>query len=257
MRISLGLFLVAALLVPLSSAASGDSGNLNSQNYLSKDDPQIIASLKSHIVYIGESQQARMNGVIRYADSISNGSGVDDLQWIQEDYLMAASSIPLMYTSDQITSARTEMQAQSVRFADESANQLVMFNGNVDSMRAFINDSMLGFDDSFNDPNHTPWLTTARARLTVFNESANDRNVTLSVLRAQGVDVTQAEKISEEINAEHTELMGVLTHKSDLTIEQFNSKVKILNQDFRNAVREYRANMQIQVQFAAIRAIKE
>jgi hypothetical protein len=257
LRISLGLFLIAVLLVPLSSAISGDSGNLNSQNYLAKDDPQIIASLKSHIVYIGESQQARMNGVIRYADSISNGTGVDDLQWIQEDYLMAASSIPLMYTSDQINAARSEMQDQSIRFADQTANQLVFFNGNVDSMRSFINDSMLGFNDSFNDPNHTQWLTTARARLTVFNESANDRNATLSLLKGQGVDVTRAEKISDEINAEHTELMSVLMHKGDITIEQVNSKIRILNQNFRNVIREYRVNMQVQAQFAAVRAIKE
>ena len=247
----MGIVILIALLAPLASAAS-----LNSQNYLAKDDPQIIASLKDHLVYLGESQQARMNGVIQYVNTISNGSGIDDLQWIQDDYLVAASSIPLMYTSDQINAARNEMQYQSVRFSDETADQLVMFNGNVDSMREVINDSMQGFDESFNDPNRTPWLTTARARLTVFNESANDRNVTLSALRAQGVDVTRAEKISEEINAEHAELINVLMHKGDLTIEQFNSKIKMLNQDFRNTIRDYRANMQIQARFAAIQAIR-
>ena len=256
LRISTTLLFIA-LVVPMVTAAYGDSGQLNSQNYLAKDDPQIIAALKSHIVYIGESQQARMNGVIRYADSISNGSGVEELQWVQEDYLTAASSIPLMYTSDQINAARSDMQDQSLRFSDETADLLGKYNGNVDSMRAFINDSMQGFDDSFNDPNHTQWLSTARARLTVFNKSANDRNATLTALKIQGVDVTRAEKISDEINAEHAELMGVLMHRGDLTIEQVNSRIRILNQDFRNTIREYRANMQVQVQFAAIQAIKE
>ena len=256
MKVSTGLLFIA-LLVPMVTIDLREPGQLNSQNYLAKDDPQIIAALKSHIVYIAESQQARMNGVIRYAGTISNSSGVEELRWIQEDYLTAASSIPLMYTSDQINAARLDMQDQSVRFSDETANQLVVFNGNADSMRAFINDSMKGFDDSFNDPNHTQWLTTARARLTVFNESANDRNATLFALKAQGVDVNRAEKISDEINAEHTELMSVLMHKGDVTIEQVNSKIRVLNQDFRNAIRDYRANMQVQVQFAAIQAIKE
>jgi hypothetical protein len=249
--------LLISLLPPLVSAASGDSNSLNSQDYLAKDDPQIVAALKSHVVYLGESQQARMKGVIQYADSISNGSGIDNLQWIKEDYLTAASSIPLMYTSDEINIARNEMQAESIIFADETANQLVMFNGNVESMRGFINNSLQGLDDTFNDPNHTPWLRTARARLTIFNESANDRNMTLNILKVQGVDVTKAEKISDEINAEHPALMSVLMHKGDLTIHQVNSKIKMLNQDFRNVIREYRANMQIQSQFTMIRAIKE
>ncbi len=184
LRISVMLFLLITLVSPLVSASS--SGSLNSQDYLAKDDPQIIAALKSHIVYLGASQQARMDGVIRYAYTISNGTGIDELQWIQEDYLTAASSIPLMYTADEINTARIEMQDQSILFADETANQLVQFNGNVDSMRGFVNESMQGLDESFNDPNHTPWLTTARARLTTFNESANDRNATLDALRASG-----------------------------------------------------------------------
>lgn len=256
MKISLGLLFIA-LLVPMVTVVSGDTGPLNSQNYLTKDDPQVIAALKSHTVYIAESQQARMNGVIRYTDNISNGSGTEELRWIQEDYLSAASSIPLMFTSDEINAARADMQDQSVRFSDETAHQLVAFGGNVDSMRDFTNDSLKGFDDSFNDPNHTQWLSTARARLTVFNESANDRNVTLSELRAQGIDVTQAETISDEINAEHTELISVLRHDGDMTIEEVNSKIKMLNQDFRNTIREYRADMQVRDQFAAIEAIKE
>ncbi len=73
----------------------------------------------------------------------------------------------------------------------------------------------------------------------------------------QGVDVTRAEKISDEINAEHADLMGVLTHRSDMTIQQVNSNVRILNQNFRNVIREYRENVQIQNQFTLMRAIKE
>jgi len=249
--------LLGVLTIPLASAVGGSGSDTGSQTYLAKDDPQIIAALKSNVVYVGESQQARMDGVIRYIDSITNGTGTDELRWIEEDYLTAASTIPLMYTSDEINDARREMQDQSVLFYDTSADQVVMYNGDAGTMRAYINDSLRDFDVTFNDPNRTRWLATGRARLIVFNESANKRNATLFSLSSRGVDTSTAQKISDDINAEHDDLLNALSHKGEVTISSVNSRLKTLNQNFRDAIRQYYANLRIQSQTASILAIKD
>lgn len=249
--------MLSILFIPLAGAIQQYGSDTNSQISLAKDDPQIIAALKSNVVYVGESQQARMNGVIRYIDSISNGTGTDELRWIEEDYLTAASTIPLMYTSDKINSARKEMQDQSVLFSDASANEMVMFGGNTSMMRAFINGSMKDFDASFNDPNRTPWLATGRARLIVFNDSANGRNSTLANLISKGIDVSDAQKISDSINGEYGDLLNALSHKGGVSISTVNSRIKMLNQGFRDAIRRSYADLKIQSQTAEILAIKE
>jgi len=253
----MGLLVLSILFIPLAGAVQQYGSDANSPVPLAKDDPQIIAALKSNVVYVGESQQARMNGVIRYIDSISNGTGTDELRWIQEDYLTAASTIPLLYTSDKINSARKEMQDQSVLFSDTSADEMVLFGVNTSTMRSFINSSMKDFDASFNDPNRTPWLTTGRARLIVFNDSANGRNSTLANLSSKGIDVSEAQNLSDSINAEYGDLLNALSHKGGVSVSAVNSRIKILNQGFRDSIRRSYATLKIQSQTAEILAIKE
>jgi len=220
-----------------------------SQGTLSEDSPEIIQALKSNTVYLGESQEARMNGVIRYIGCLSQGS-VIELGWIREDYLTTASSIPLMDSSAEIDAARQDMQAKSVLFSDETANQIARSGGDPDAMKAYINDSMQALDASTGTANATHWLRSANARMIVFERSARDRNATLAALSEQDVDIAKAQGISDQINGERQELQLVLGHRGEETIKSENSRIRMLNLQFRSAIRECRARLVIQNQIA-------
>jgi hypothetical protein len=211
--------------------------------------------LQSHTVFLSESQEARMNGVIRYIDCASHGSGVTELSWVKEDYLAIASSISLMDTSAEIRAARQEMQDKSVLFADETANQITRSGGSTDAMKRFINDAMQEPDGSGADSNTTHWLRTSDARLTLFDRSAGDRNATLAELAGQGADVAQARAVSDRINAERMSLKSAIFHKGEATIKSENSKLKLLNQQFRNAVRECKVTLAVRNKVMEINAI--
>ena len=128
-----------AIITPVASALVENTDIPPSTGPLDKDNPELISVLKTHTAYVGVMQQARMDGVIAYIDRISDGAGTTNLRWIQDDYLTAASSIPLLYTSDEITAAREEMRAQSIRFSDETNTQMAAFNGNDADLRASTN----------------------------------------------------------------------------------------------------------------------
>ncbi len=250
-RIGICLLILTAVLVPVASAFGE-----NKPQPLAENSPEIISALKNHIVYVGESQEARMDGIIRYIDVISNGAGNLDLEWIQEDYLTAASSIPLMYTAREINDAREEMGRQSLNFANAAQDQVVLFNGNFNIMRDYINDSMIALSDSFVPAKDPSWLARSSARLAVFNASSFERNTTISDFARQGIDVTKAREISDQIDAERTSLENALGHHTNVTIQSVNSNIKFLNQQFRNAILDYRAQLQIKTSVAAINAMK-
>ena len=249
-RISICLLVLTALFVPLVGAMTDTS-----TQPLAEDSPAIISALKNHIVFVGESQEARMDGVIRYVDTLSNGEGMLDLEWIQEDYLTAASSIPLMYTAHEINTAREEMGTQSLNFANRAQDQVVFFKGNFNTMKDYINDSMQALSDSFSSKDPS-WLAKGNARMAVFNASSFERNATLMELAQQGVDVTKARQISSQIDAQRKNLEHALVHSQNATIQSVNSDIKMLNQQFRGTILDYRANLKIVTAAAAINAIK-
>ncbi|MDD1704731.1 MAG: hypothetical protein LUP97_05865 [Methanoregula sp.] len=250
-RIAMCLLVLIALFVPVASAFGE-----NLPRPLAENSPEIISALKNHIVYVGESQEARMNGIIRYIDLISNGAAKIDLEWIQEDYLTQASSIPLMYTAREINAAREEMGKQSLNFANAAQDQLLFFNGNFNTMKDYVNDSMIALSDSFVSARDPQWLARSGARLAVFNASSSERNTTLSDLARQGIDVTKAREISDQIDSQRTNLENALAHRGDVTIQSVNSDIKFLNQQFRNAVLDYRAQLRIMTSVATVSAMK-
>jgi hypothetical protein len=256
-RMGFCCLILAGIFIPLAGALSENTPNLNTRiSYLARDSPDIIATLKDHTVFLAGSQQARMDGIIRYVGRLSNDSAVSDLQWIEEDYLTAASSIPMMYSSDEINLARKDMQEQSVRFSDETGIRLAMLGGNYDTMMAYVNDSMQALNSSLSDKNSTPWLTSGRARLKVFLNSSEERNATLADLSRQGVDISQALEISENIDAEQLALQDALAHRGDDTIRIVNGRIRILNQNFRSTVLQYRTDLDIRMKAAALLAMK-
>jgi hypothetical protein len=256
LALAVSLALLISIFIWPANAYVADPGSVISQQKPAEDSPEIIRMLQSHTVYLAESQEARMNGVIRYIDCISHGSGVTELSWIKEDYLATASSIPLMDTSAEIRAARQEMQDKSILFADETANQITRSDGDAESMKAFISDAMQELDKSAGDSNASHWFRTGDARLTLFDRSAGDRNTTLALLSGQGADVAKARELSDLIVAERPVLKNVVFHKSDATLKSENSRLKLLNQQFRNTIRECRVTLAVRNQVAEINAIK-
>lgn len=228
-----------------------------SKDPLDRDRPENIAALKSHIAYVGESQEARMNGVISYIDTISGSAGIGKLRQIQDDYLAAAATIPVMQTADQINSLRDDMCVQTRLFAEETNAQMVMFNGNPDGMRKTADASMNAFDVSFDRMTDPLWLSRESARVVVFNRESQERNFTLRSLNDKGVDITQARQISDQIDAKRSELEAALRNNNDGAITKVNTGIKSLNQQFRNTISNYRTNLEIQMKSAAIMAMSE
>ena len=193
-----------------------------------------------------------MDGVIQYIDRISEGTGSARLQQIQEDYLMAAFSIPIMRTVDEINTAREEMRQQSILFADETNNQIMMFNGTTDEMRANANSNMQIVEGTFNSIMYSSWLASETTRLTVFNQSAERRTAMLDTLSAQGLDISQARNLSDQIDVQHSELEDALLQNRDGALLSITSGLKQLNQQFRNTIDGYQMSAMIQMKSADI-----
>jgi len=248
-----------ALAVPLVGAVQAPSPGIlpqsNSTSYLTHDNPELISALKLHVAILGQEQQARMNGVIRYIDSISGGSGSYNLRMMQDDYMSTASSIPFMNTGDEIDSARKDMRVQTSLFAEETKAQLLNYNGSTDAMSGSINASMRTVEDSFSNLTGSIWLARDSARLMVFNTCSEERTQLLAGLSAQGVDVTVAKNLSERIDAQRSALTAVLSSKKAGSIQDVNSGIKDLNRQFRDEILTYRAALKIQLDKAAILAI--
>jgi DNA repair exonuclease SbcCD ATPase subunit len=243
------------MIVPTVSALPENTALSGSQNMIIQDNAELLSSLKTHVAYIGRLQQARMEGVIQYIDKISGGTGSANLQQIQEDYLIAAFSIPVMRTVDEINTARDEMRQQSILFADETNAQMSMFNGMTDDMRADANSNMHTIEGTFNSVMYSSWLASETTRLTVFNQSSERRTAILDKLSAQGIDTSQAKNLSEQIDAQQSEMENALLQNRDGELQPINSALKQLNQQFRNAIEEYQTNALIQVKTADMMAM--
>jgi hypothetical protein len=252
-RLGIVLFLVFGLVVPLASAASVISQN---NDYLDQDSPDTIIALKNHVAFVGDDQRLRMNGAIEYIDNISNGAGTTRMKWIEHDYLVAVSSIPLMYTSDEITEAREEMQRQSVMFADETQNQIVMFNGNITDMREHIRVSTQSANDSLDNISETLWLARNTARLNVFINDSEMRSSLLKQLGRKNVNTTEGWEISNQIDSKRSDIIDAIRTGQKGSIQIVNSGIKQLNQQFRSQIELYESNLQIQVKTAAVLALR-
>ena len=252
--LSVNFYLICVILViaPMVSALPDNTAQSGSQNTIIQDDAELLSSLKMHAAYIGKMQQARMDGVIQYIDRISEGTGSAHLQQIQEDYLMAAFSIPIMRTVDEISTAREEMRQQSILFADETNNQIMIFNGTTDEMRATANANMQIVEGTFNSIMYSSWLASETTRLTVFNQSAERRTAMLETLSAQGLDISQARNLSDQIEVQHSELEDALPQNRDGALLSITSGLKQLNQQFRNAIDGYQMSAMIQMKSADI-----
>ncbi|MGA2913938.1 MAG: hypothetical protein ABSE07_10530 [Methanoregula sp.] len=250
------LLCVISVIAPIVSALPDSTDLSGSQNTIIQDNAELLSSLKMHVAYIGKMQDARMDGVIQYIDRISEGTGSAHLQQIQEDYLMAAFSIPVMRTVDEIDMAREEMRQQSIQFADETNTQIVMFNGTTDEMRANANSSMHVVEGSFNPIMYSSWLASETTRLMVFNQSSERRTAILDKLSAQGLDISEARNLSDQIDAQHSELENALLQNRDGALQSITSGLKQLNQQFRDTVGEYQTNALIQMKTTDMMAMK-
>jgi hypothetical protein len=253
----LGLALVCALFTPVLASLTADGNPVPaSKDTLAQDNPELIGPLKTHVAYVGQTQDARMDGVIDYIDTISDGTGSGSLREIQEDYMAVASSIPVMQTADDITDARTKLQRQSRLFAEETKHQIVTFNGSTDAMRAKTSASMQVVEDSITNLKESLWLAKDTARLTVFNQESEQRTAVLRSLTKKGIDVSQARNISEQIDARRTDIQKALSSKSVSALKAANQGLKLLNREFRTTVEESQTNYQIEMKRAAILAMK-
>jgi len=247
---NLCLLCVISVIAPIVNALPDNTAQSGSRNTIIQDDAELLSSLKMHAAYVGKMQQARMDGVIQYIDRISEGTGSAYLQHIQEDYLMAAFSIPIMRTVDEINTAREEMRQQSILFADETNNQIMMFNGTTDEMRATANAHMQIVEGTFNSIMYSSWLASETTRLTVFNQSAERRTAVLDNLSAQGLDISYARNLSDQIDVQQSELEDALLQNRDGALLSITSGLKQLNQQFRNTIDSYRTSALIQMKSA-------
>lgn len=253
--VNLCLLCVISLFVPIVGALSDSTAQSGSQNTIIQDNAELLSSLKMHAAYIGKIQQARMDGVIQYIDQISGGTGSAHLQQIQEDYLMAAFSIPIMRTVDEINTAREEMRQQSILFADETNTQIMMFNGTTDEMRANANSNMAVIENTFNSIMYSSWLSSETTRLTVFNQSSERRNAILGTLNTQGLDISLAQNLSDQIDEQHSELENALLQNRDEALLSITGGLKQLNQQFRNTIENYQMKALIQMKSADMMAM--
>jgi len=252
-RLGIVLLLVCGFVIPLALAVPVISQN---KDYLDQDSPDTIIALKNHVAFVGDDQRLRMNYAISYIDNISKGAGTLRMKWIEHDYLVAVSSIPLMYTSDEITESREEMQRQSILFTDETKNQIILFNGSLTDMRESTRVSIESGNDSFDTISQTLWLSRNTARLTVFINDSEIRTTLLKQLGRKGVNTTAGWEISNQIDAKRSDIIDAIKTGKKGSIQIVNAEIKQLNQQFRNQIETYDSNLQIQVKTAEMLSLR-
>ncbi|WP_321506411.1 hypothetical protein [uncultured Methanoregula sp.] len=252
--VCLSLFILSFVLIPAVGAISNTIEIPASKDPLDRDRPENIAALKNHIAYVGESQEARMDGVISYISNISRNEGVEKLQQIRNDYLAAASTIPVMQTADEINAARDDMCVQSQLFAEETRNQIVMFKGTPEGMQESVTISLNTFEASLNGMTDSLWLSRQSARIIIFNRESQERTSLLRSLTENGTDTTQAQRLSDQIDSKRPELETALRNNKGMAVRNVNTAVKSLNQQFRNTIADYRTNLKIKASIALIKA---
>jgi len=132
----------------------------------------------------------------------------------------------------------------------------VMFNGTTDEMRANANSNMHSIEGTFNSIMYSSWLASETTRLTVFNQSSERRTAILNNLSAQGLDISEAQNLSDQIDTQHLELENALLQNRDGALLSITSGLKQLNQQFRNTIEGYQTNALIQMKKAEIMAMK-
>jgi gas vesicle protein len=247
---------ILMLLVPYVSATVDSATIPKSTDPNDVDRPDVIATLKTHVAYVGEVQEARMDGVIMYVDNISDGSGITSLQQIQDDYLVIASSIPLMQSYAEIARAREDLRVQTQLFSEETKAQMVMFNGSEADMRSCIRSSTDAVDNAFSAMTDSLWLAKDSARLTLFNQASVQRTLLIRSLGKQGIDITLAKNISDRIDAQHSGLRDALTNKSAEALKSTNTAIKTLTRQFRENVASSRAALAIEMKRDAMMSMK-
>jgi hypothetical protein len=250
LRTGLILLFLSVLFVPLAGAVPQSTDQPGSQSNINQDSAELISPLKMHIAYVGKTQQARMDGVISYIDSISGGTGTAGLRQIQEDYLMAAFPVPVMRTVEEITEARGEMRHQSILFVDETNAQLAMFNGSYADMQTSAEASLHPVEESYNCLKYSSWLASQTTRFMVFNESSDRRTAILDDLSLHGMDVTYPKSLSTQIDEQHAELENALLQNQDGASISINSGLRLLKQQFRITVVGYQMELQAQLKAA-------
>ena len=251
----LACFACLVLAVPLASGAVSSATIPKSMAPDSADNPGSIASIKNHIAYISEIQDAGMSGTIRYIDTLSRGTGTSDLQQIRDDYLVIAASIPLMQTDSEITKARADLQAQTRLFSEETKAQMATRNGSTAILRNYTRAFTGIAEKELAAENHTLWLVNESARLTLFNRESTSRFLLIRSLGRQGMNMTTAANISERIDAQRPELQLTLTNKSPVAMKTFNEGIRTLNHEFRDQVTSARSARAIELKRDAMMAM--
>jgi len=240
----LGVFLTLALLIAAPLAAASTPAN-------ARDDPQLISGLKIHVAYYGELQQAQMDGTIRYINTISNGTGISALQNYEEDYMVAASSVPSMNSADDITAARDTMQTKSRKFSAETQVQMMKYGGKPADLGKWVNASVSQTEDSILRSNGTYWLAQNTSRLVVFNYYSVGRSAILQNLEQQGMNVTDARQVSETIDAQRPALKDAVLNDRFDALKETNSAIDEQNRKFRDLVTGYQDQVLLRSAIAA------
>ena len=250
------LSVILLMIIPVSASLDRDTIPV-SKDPLAENNPEIIAALKMHIAYVGQSQQARMDGVISYIDRISGGNGTSSLRDIEDDYMETASSVPVMHTADEIAEARGELRTQTQLFSEETKAQMVMFNGSTDEMRNAINASVQPMENSSFTLRDSLWLARDTARITVFNKESQERSAILGTIGKQGINTSLAQNISQQIDIQRSSIQKALADNSARALKEANNGLKSLNHQFRGVVQTYRDDLQLQAKQATVLAMNQ
>ena len=243
------------LVVPLASAVVNSDTLPASSNPNYADRPEAVASLKDHVAYICELQDARMSGVIRYIGNISIGNGTMELEQIQSDYLVAASTIPLLRTNAEIIKARDSLRTYTTEFSDETKHQMGLYGGNNTVLQIYTRASVNGADADILRHNGTLWLADESARLTVFNRDSMQRTQMIGILTNYSVDTRIIQNLSEQIDAQRPSLLGSLTNKSIASLKITNEQIRVLTKEYRDTVKNARAAWALQTKLDAMMAM--
>jgi hypothetical protein len=123
-------------------------------------------------------------------------------------------------------------------------------------MRTSTNSTEADAETNFARMPGSVWLIKSSARLVAFNTSAEKRTAILLTLARMGADITEASKLSDQIDAKRIELQEIVVKNNNGAVLSLNSGIAKLNSQFRSTVDESMENREIQLKSAAMLAMK-
>ena len=221
-----GLCLISLMVLIIPAVSAQDA----SQPWV--DNPEHIAAMQAYVAYSGEQLKARMDGAIQYIGTLNGSVSTTTLQSDEQQFLATVSSVSSMTSADAITQAMETMKTQVAQFRTDLKTALTAGNGSEAALKSAVDATMNADQANIQSLDNAYWAAREKSRLDEFTYNDARRTGILANLTAKGIDVTQAQGIETQIQAEGASHKSGFDAQNEDQVRDANDQLATLTQQF-------------------------